>query len=1486
MPDSGGVDKEGRVRFANVGYDDDDDDDGRTMTESDTVAGCGGTMENPTQTNGSTPQHGAGTLNGSVPSYPLDPSASTSTTTSSSQTTSSPGKRRPGQFVTVVEVERGDSEKPPGLTCHAWRGTTQQVPRPAPRGFVTVVAVGSSSNTSVALDHSNLPLDQHSLALNPSANLHHTANLTLEHTNLALDQHNFALNHTASFALDHSNNLTFDNHMRLHMDPSQDTEADYVNQEMIDKEKKATDDLQKQKDSLSSVPDQVVVYRLPGERLGLGLKFDGGMGAQECVRRLFIQSVAPDSPAARAAVPWGELQPGDQILNIEGCAVSTLTRVQCVSFLKDAAMKITIGVLKGNGKLPDLDTCTSQGMLKTMKEEDEDEEMSGSSGSPRPPPLIVGEMRKRIPPPPLPPRARPRKSPARPPKDPLPIPPPPSDFQDPEDDVPSYRNLSGIHVPNLDDKDASSHGWRDSFFSRYNRRGDLEELLEDLEFNLPDSWTEKRLHESMNRGLPPRPSFYLDLVGEEDAMGQCESESDETSSSVSTVIDRLSLSSSTTVSRNSSFNAAADNSRFDLARALSPFEQLEKEFEKDTMDECTQTTPATVPRDEVILAPPIDRSTKPPAMETLTTEADKTSPTQKTSKTKNRTSIKSFSFNLKGRPFSWQQGKNTSERVGQADGRTEPFMSLKRPGKRPAPPPPPPPRSIEGGPSHSTSPPSKTTIRSKSEPSVTSPAVSDTSMTNSNNALPVKNHKESDNYIDMLGEEAKVGTVSVPNVDVCARRKRLERQAAIDTSTGLEDLPVLPQSGQSDHSPDYLQILSLTDDEVQEEKIPEEKLCTDTEESKEPTQNIMEGVQDSEGSEDKQPISTTAEAQEDDRRAEEIFTTLKSHSDDANSTQAEDNDAFPSSHTCIETLAEIHHALDNTIDSMESVECDSDQSLTSVHDISVEKVAITGETENLDDTVAKICSVTHDDSEKEISEVSDAADLNEGANIEEPETPSVDERKLSANDAGNECVVDPEVMQYTRGERDKLTSIPEVEQNVRGDDAPTNFTEVNDSRGRDDECKDFGATEEENECVAEDEEIKYATIIEDDDGAKEESKHTGVMEADDGCVGDTKVENSAVEDEVQYSSIAEVKEEDVIGDNSDVMFVDKDDETNCARITQVSDSVENENNIASIEKNYYDDTVVIDGRKTGHEYEEIFGGDSENNNNITSSTEETTHVEDGEENSRQNENENIRLHSHDHPNVVPSKYCTQDTLPCQHTNEAAEEDDPTLYDDVEDPSEETYMGSSTLSDPVSVLSSGGTWNGDETLCEDGDDDFYDDVADEVETRGSDIDFDFDDDDDVEEEMDFVMGNEGTACDENRNLSTSHEADNPTSNAAAVNSTSLGMIEAVNPVITTNSLEVVESGNSKTTTNTTTTNSGDPIAKNPPHFRMVTDCVRHKRLRQDIGEVIRRELGMDDDVSVEVEEEEEVESVVECENEEELLMVMRALRRNQPGDSLR
>lgn len=41
----------------------------------------------------------------------------------------------------------------------------------------------------------------------------------------------------------------------------------------------------------SHKPEEVIVYRLPGERLGFGLKFQGGSKSAENIQRLFIQVI-------------------------------------------------------------------------------------------------------------------------------------------------------------------------------------------------------------------------------------------------------------------------------------------------------------------------------------------------------------------------------------------------------------------------------------------------------------------------------------------------------------------------------------------------------------------------------------------------------------------------------------------------------------------------------------------------------------------------------------------------------------------------------------------------------------------------------------------------------------------------------------------------------------------------------------------------------------------------------------------------------------------------------------------------------------------------------------------------------------------------------------------------------------------------------------------------------------------------------------------
>lgn len=92
----------------------------------------------------------------------------------------------------------------------------------------------------------------------------------------------------------------------------------------------------------------VTVYRLPGERLGFGLKFKGGTKTNEQVERLFIQSCDVDSPASRARASWGALGEGDEILEIDHEPVTKMTRIECVKCLKDKNVAINLLVRRAD----------------------------------------------------------------------------------------------------------------------------------------------------------------------------------------------------------------------------------------------------------------------------------------------------------------------------------------------------------------------------------------------------------------------------------------------------------------------------------------------------------------------------------------------------------------------------------------------------------------------------------------------------------------------------------------------------------------------------------------------------------------------------------------------------------------------------------------------------------------------------------------------------------------------------------------------------------------------------------------------------------------------------------------------------------------------------------------------------------------------------------------------------------------------------------
>jgi hypothetical protein len=101
-------------------------------------------------------------------------------------------------------------------------------------------------------------------------------------------------------------------------------------------------------DNHNSGGEIVTVYRLPGERLGFGLKFQGGTKTNERVERLFIQSCDSDSPASRARASWGPLSEGDEILEIDHEPITKMTRIECVKCLKDRNVAINLLVKKGD----------------------------------------------------------------------------------------------------------------------------------------------------------------------------------------------------------------------------------------------------------------------------------------------------------------------------------------------------------------------------------------------------------------------------------------------------------------------------------------------------------------------------------------------------------------------------------------------------------------------------------------------------------------------------------------------------------------------------------------------------------------------------------------------------------------------------------------------------------------------------------------------------------------------------------------------------------------------------------------------------------------------------------------------------------------------------------------------------------------------------------------------------------------------------------
>lgn len=264
---------------------------------------------------------------------------------------------------------------------------------------------------------------------------------------------------------------------------------------------------------------EVLVRRPRGARLGLGLKFEGGSATAEKVRRLLVQSCAEDSPAANATTPWGKLIPGDEILAIDNVSVADLTRIDCVRRLKDSDETLKLVV-----RHFDVETLND-------KRDDNTDIIQNSK---------TADSLKLTLPPPVPPRKLGKKNSF---KDKSPL----HSFGD--------HNLffnTEIHKQLLNEKDSTITLQQNVLSSNYNklsRKSSFDshihrqtiEGIACLKKGSPEEVRRLVRRLSDGKAMPPEAEVYIDLLSNEweRCLAIADAESDDTGSSISTVVDRL-----------------------------------------------------------------------------------------------------------------------------------------------------------------------------------------------------------------------------------------------------------------------------------------------------------------------------------------------------------------------------------------------------------------------------------------------------------------------------------------------------------------------------------------------------------------------------------------------------------------------------------------------------------------------------------------------------------------------------------------------------------------------------------------------------------------------------------------------------------------------------------------------------------------------------------------------------------------------------------
>ena len=98
--------------------------------------------------------------------------------------------------------------------------------------------------------------------------------------------------------------------------------------------------------------ERLMLHRLPGEYLGMILGIEGGKDGNGKVTSVCVKSVTLGGAAHRATGGSKGVCVGDEIVEVNGLDLHTLTHDECVQVFKDMPLRVILGVSRGQKDIP------------------------------------------------------------------------------------------------------------------------------------------------------------------------------------------------------------------------------------------------------------------------------------------------------------------------------------------------------------------------------------------------------------------------------------------------------------------------------------------------------------------------------------------------------------------------------------------------------------------------------------------------------------------------------------------------------------------------------------------------------------------------------------------------------------------------------------------------------------------------------------------------------------------------------------------------------------------------------------------------------------------------------------------------------------------------------------------------------------------------------------------------------------------------------